>query len=312
VRVLFCGTPDFAAVVLDAILVGPHPVIGVLTQPSRPQGRGLALADPPAAAKAKSAGIEVIQTAKVHAAETLDRMRAWQPDVIVTAAFGRILRPVLLALPRRGCWNVHASILPRHRGASPVTAALLAGDAWTGVTIFQMEEGLDTGPILLQELTPIGPAETAGELTSRLAEMGGRLVRRALDLAEAGTLTAVPQPSFGATYAPMLHKEDGRVLWSRPADQVERMVRAVTPWPGAFSFVEGRRLGIHRLTVVDRVARPEAPGTAMAVEGGLGVVCLPGLVVLQEIQSEGKKRQEAKEWLRGNRLPDGARLDPPA
>ena len=233
--------------------------------------------------------------------------------MLVTAAFGRILRPALLQLPPRGCWNVHASLLPRHRGAAPVSATLFAGDRWTGITLFRMDEGLDTGPILLQEMTPIEPAETAGELTDRLARMGGRLALAALDLEERGALPARPQPVWGASYAPMLEKEDGRIRWNRPAEQVERAVRAVTPWPGAFTFVQGKRLRVFRARVVDQLDRPgAAPGTMVPAADGIGVTCLPGLVILREVQSEGKKRQEASEWLRGNRLPDGARLDPPA
>ncbi len=335
-RILFCGTPDFAAVVLDALLEGPHLVVGVVSQPSRPQGRGLKTEDPPAVERARAAGIPVFQTQRLHAAETLDAFRALEPELIVTAAFGRILRPSLLELAAHGSWNVHASLLPRHRGASPITAALLAGDAWTGVTLFRMDEGLDTGPILAQEMTPIGPEETAGDLTARLARLGGTLLRAALDREQEGSLRPVPQPEWGATYAPVLSKEDGRIRWNRPADQIERLVRAVTPWPGAWTLLEGKRLRIHRLRAVHRMAAPveartslpadsdrspreaapapEAarPGTLVQVGEGIGVTCLPGLVLLEEVQVEGRKRQEAAEWLRGSRTAPGTRLDPPA
>lgn len=312
-RILFCGTPDFAATVLDALLDGPHPVVGVVSQPGRPAGRGLEVSDPPAAARARAAGLPVLQTARLHAPETLQYLHSLEPDLIVTAAFGRILRPALLSLPPRGCWNVHASLLPRHRGASPVSAAMLAGDSWTGVTLFRMEEGLDTGPILMQEMTPIAPEETAGDLTERLARMGGRMVREALDLAAGDALSSVLQPAYGATYAPILTKEDGRILWNRPADQVERTVRALTPWPGAFTFVQGKRLRVYRMKAEHRVvAHPfSAPGTVFPSKEGIGVACLPGQVLLLEVQSEGKKRQEASVWLRGNPLPAGTRLDPP-
>jgi len=320
VRILFCGTPDFASTILEALLASRHEVVGALSQPSRPQGRGLAPQDPPVAMLCREAGLPVFQTRRLHAPETLERLRALKPDLILTAAFGRILKPALLSLPPLGCWNVHASLLPRHRGASPVTASLLAGDLWTGVTIFRMDEGVDTGPVLLQEMTPTGPEETAGELTDRLARLGGRLAVEACNLRERGELPERPQPPWGATYAPMLSKEDGRIPWGRPADQIERLVRAVTPWPGAYTFLEGKRLRIHRaqplhlLEVQDpsRSDAAAAPGTIVSAGGGIGVACRPGLLMLREVQSEGRKRQEAGEWLRGSPVAIGARLEPQA
>jgi methionyl-tRNA formyltransferase len=320
VRVLFCGTPDFAAAVLGALLESAHPVVGVVSQPGRPQGRGLQMEDPPAARLARAAGLPLFQPERLHSSETLGAFRGLEPDVLVTAAFGRILRPALLDLPPRGCWNVHASLLPRHRGASPVTAALLAGDAWTGVTLFRMDPGLDTGPMLLQEMTPIGPAEDSGELTDRLARVGGRLVVEALDREERGLLPAQPQPAWGSSYAPILRKEDGRIIWDRPVEQVDRLVRAVTPWPGAFTFLDNRRLRVHRVTPVHRLelrdgeGRAVTPGTIVPLPSGwtgIGVACRPGLIALREVQSEGRKRQEAREWMRGNQAPPGLRLDPP-
>jgi methionyl-tRNA formyltransferase len=234
-----------------------------------------------------------------------------QPDVVVVAAFGQILKPALLNLPRLGCLNVHASLLPRHRGASPVAASILCGDAWSGVTLFRLDTGVDTGPILRQEMTPIGPTESAGELTDRLARMGGRLLAEALDLEAAGGLPPRPQPTWGATYAPLLTKEDGRVDWNRPVEQVERLVRALTPWPGAFTFVEGRRLRIHRAAPLHRIDLTSdlPPGSLRPVDAGLGVVCRPGLLALQEVQTEGRKRQSAAEWWRGSRLPADLLLD---
>jgi methionyl-tRNA formyltransferase len=318
VRILFCGTPDFAALALEALLASLHQVVGVVSQPSRPQGRGLRPEDPPAVVRAREAGVPVFQTQRLHAPSTLEELKALTPELIVTAAFGRILKAPLLNLPPRGCWNVHASLLPRHRGASPVTAALLAGDAWTGVTVFKLDEGVDTGPVLLQEMTPIGPEETAGELTDRLARLGGRLLVEALDLEEQGRLIPRAQPPWGATVSPILTKEDGRIPWDRPADQIHRLVRAVSPWPGAYTFLGGKRLRIHRLRPLHLLevpdpadpARPAPPGTIVPAAGGIGVACRPGLALLCEVQSEGKRRQEVKEWLRGNRADIGQRLDP--
>jgi methionyl-tRNA formyltransferase len=337
-RVLFFGTPDFAARVLEALLPPPaggarsrHEVVALVSQPSRPQGRGLRVEDPAAVQVARAARIPVLQPAKLHAPEALASFRGLAPDLCVTAAFGRLLRPALLELAPRGCWNVHASLLPRHRGASPVSAAILAGDAWTGVTIFKLDEGLDTGPTLLQEMTPIGSDETAGELTDRLARIGGRLLAQACDLEERGGLIAQAQPAFGATYASLVDKEDGCLDWNRPVEQVDRAIRAFSPWPGAFTFAAGKRLRVHRSRPWHRlqvfgaepntlVAVPEAapsplvavpevaPGTLVPAPEGIGVVCNPGVLLLLEVQGEGRKRQEAAEWLRGSRLPAGARL----
>lgn len=326
-RILFFGTPDFAARVLEALLPSPagearsrHEVVGLVSQPSRPQGRGLRVEDPAAVQVARAAGIPVLQPSKLHAPETLASFRALAPDLCVTAAFGRLLRPSLLELAPHGCWNVHASLLPRHRGASPVSAAILAGDAWTGITIFKLDAGLDTGPMLLQEMIPIGSDETAGELTDRLARIGGRLLAEACDLEGRGELVARAQPAWGATYASLVDKEDGLLDWNRPVEQVDRAVRAFSPWPGAFTFAAGKRLRIHRSRPWHRLQvfgaepgtldpAPEAPpGTLVPAPEGIGVICHPGVLLLLEVQGEGRKRQEAAEWLRGSRLPAGARF----
>jgi methionyl-tRNA formyltransferase len=316
-RVLFFGTPDFTARVLEAVLPLPagearsrHQVVALVSQPSRPQGRGLRVEDPAAVQAARAAGIPVLQPAKLHAPETLAAFRDLAPDLCVTAAFGRLLRPSLLDLAPRGCWNVHASLLPRHRGASPVSAAILAGDAWTGITIFKLDAGLDTGPLLLQEMTPIGPNETAGELTDRLANMGGRALAQALDLEERGLLAARAQPEWGATYAPLVDKQDGRLDWNRPVEQVGRAIRAFSPWPGTFTFAGGKRLRVHRGRPWHRLEVPGAePGTLVPTPEGIGVVCNPGVLLLLEVQGEGRKQQEATEWLRGSRLPAGVRFN---
>jgi methionyl-tRNA formyltransferase len=310
-RVLFLGTPEFAASVLEALLGSRHRVVGVVTQPPRPRGRGLRVADPPAAALARERGLEVLQPRKLHSSETLEAFARLEPDLIVTAAFGRILRRALLGLPPRGCWNVHASLLPRHRGAAPVTAALLEGDRWTGVTLFQLDEGMDTGPLLLQEMTPVGPEETAGQLTDRLARLGGRLLVEGLDRLEAGGLPAVPQPEWGVTHTRLLEKEDGRIRWNRPADQVDRQIRAVTPWPGAYTFAAGKRLVVHRARPVHLLPAGSPPGSVAASREEVRVACLPGALSLGEVQLEGKRRQSAAEWARGFRLGEPARFDPP-
>jgi len=282
--------------------------VGVLAQPSRPRGRGLKVDDPPAVRRACEAGLPVFQPARPHATEALASLRALEPDLTVTAAFGRILRPSLLQLAPRGAWNVHASLLPRHRGASPVSAAIQAGDAWTGVTIFQLDEGLDTGDLLSQEMIPIFPGETCGELTSKLATLGGDLLVRTLNAEAGAPIPRRPQPVWGVTHAPILTKDAGRIEWARPAEHVERHVRAVDPWPGAFTWIQGQRLRVHRVGCVHRLPGDDEPGVLRVVDGIPQVTCLPGAVALLEVQAEGRKRQEAREWLRGSRQADGARL----
>ena len=308
-RVLFFGTPDFARVVLSHLVDSPHQVVGCVTQPPRPSGRGLKLVDPPAARLAMDAVIPVFQPEKLHSADSLARLRALGADLFVTAAFGRLLRPSLLTMPPRGCWNVHTSLLHRHRGASPATSALLAGDLWTGVSIFELDEGMDTGPLIAQAMTPIGPAETAGELTERLAELGGKTLVETITR-EAGTpLPRHAQPEELATYSRLLTKDDGRVSWSRPSLHVDRQIRAVTPWPGAFTFFGDKRVRIHRAIPLHEMAESSEAGTVVGVGGAIDVACGQGAIRLMELQTEGKTRQTANEWARGARLTVGARFD---
>lgn len=310
-RVLFMGTPPFAATVLRHLLDRGVQIVGVVAQPSKPSGRGLTVQDPPTVELAKSRGIPDWQPAKLVGAEPLAKLAEFAPDLIVTAAYGKILRAAVLGTPRLGCWNVHGSLLPRHRGAAPVTASLLAGDAWTGITIFQMDEGMDTGPMLRQEMLAIEPNATAESLTLALAELGGRLLGELLADFERNpaTVPALPQPSTGITYTRLVQKEDGRILWNRPADQLDRWVRAVTPWPGAFGFLRGQRVRIHRARPLHLLESSAPAGTCLRQERGLGVVCRPGLLLLEDLQLEGKKRLPAAEWLRGFALRDGERFE---
>ncbi|MFB3908393.1 MAG: methionyl-tRNA formyltransferase [Candidatus Eisenbacteria bacterium] len=307
-RVLFLGTPDFAVPSLDALLRGPDEVAAVVTPPDRPSGRGRRLERPAVARRAKERGVPLLQPERLHSPETLAILRDLGIDLAVTCAFGRLLRQSLLDLPRLGCLNVHASLLPRHRGAAPIPRAILEGDGWTGITIFRLDAGMDTGPILLQRMEPIGRDDTTGSLTARLATLGGEALREACDRLRDGTAAFRPQEEERATYAPTLAKEDGRCSFSRPADQVDRFVRAMHPWPGATCRFRAEPLKILHVEPLDLVPRDDPPGTFLP--GAEPVVAArPGRVRLRVVQPAGKKEMDAASWARGARIEPGERLD---
>ncbi len=304
-RVLFMGTPDFAVPSLAA-LAGQATaglwLVGVVTRPDKPAGRGRQVAHSPVKQFAVERGIPVFQPGPLRRPEALESLRELAPDLIVVAAFGQILPPDVLALPGHGCLNVHASLLPRWRGASPINAAILAGDAGTGVTIMLMDAGLDTGPILAQRATPIGAEETAGELSDRLAQLGAALLVETIPHWLAGEVAPQPQDEARATVTRLLRKEDGRLDWARPAGEIARQVRAFTPWPGAFTTWNGRTLKVLR---AHAIAAPDnlLPGTCFApsdpAAGTLACVCGQGALALEVIQLEGKRALPVDEVLRG-------------
>lgn len=308
-RILFLGTPAFAVPSLEALLRGPDEVVGVVSQPDKPKGRGLAPESPPVVQHARAAGVPIFQPEKLHSAESLAALRALAPDLAVTAAFGRFLRRSLLELPGSGCLNVHASLLPRHRGAAPVTRAILDGDAWTGITIFRLDEGMDTGPLLLQRFERILPDDTTGSLTARLAILGGAALREACDAIRSGDARFLPQAEELATHAPLLSKDDGRCNFMMPADQCERFVRAMTPWPGASSTVRGQPLRIAGLEPIDLLDHGVPPGEVIGVEPHPVIATRPGSVRLLRVQASGKREMDASEWARGFRLRVGERFE---
>ncbi len=306
-RILFFGTPEFAVPTLAALVAARRVPVRVVTQPSRPAGRGQQLLDPPVARWAREHGIEVMQPEKVRHPSFLEAAAALAPDIAVVVAFGQIFPRALLDLPRLGCVNLHASLLPRWRGASPIQAALAAGDARTGVTTMQMDEGMDTGPILLEETVEIGPEETAGELSRRLAERGGELMVRTLDLLERGGIEPRPQAADGITYAPRLTRESGRVDWGLTARQIHDRLRAYTPWPGLTSELRGGPVKIVAAEPVDEAAEG-APGVILGLRGGrlLAVACGDGTVLgLAELQRPGKRALRAADFMNGERLRAG-------
>ncbi len=298
IRVVFMGSPEFAAVTLDR-LARHYPVVGVVTQPDRPAGRGRMLTAPPVKSLAQSLGIEVIQPGRLREPEAQARLREWAPDLIVVTAFGQILRKNVLELPQLGCINVHASLLPRWRGAAPIQAAILHGDAHTGATIMLMDPGVDTGPILSQREMAILPADTAGSLSERLAELGADLLIDTLPGYLAGAIQPVPQDDTLATYAPMLAKEEGALDFTQPAAVLERQVRAFHPWPGAFLDLQGQPLKIHRAHTAP--GGPGLPGQHSVI-GGLPAVATPlEYLVLDEVQPPGKRAMSGQDFLRGFR-----------
>jgi methionyl-tRNA formyltransferase len=299
------GTPEFAVPVLRA-LTQAQAVVGVVTQPDRPGGRGRQLAASPVKAFAQQTGLSVIQPNKLREPEAMAQLTAWAPDLIVVAAFGQILKSAVLGLPPHGCLNVHASLLPRYRGASPIAAAILAGEAETGVTIMKMDEGLDTGPMLAQRTEPIRPDDTTQTLSERLAEVGAALLIEILPEYLTGQITPQPQEEAFATYAPQLKKEDGHLDFTRPAAELERRVRAFTPWPGAFALWKEQPLKILRATRLENV-RGE-PGSIMPTEHGPAVACGIGALALAQIQPPGKKPMAGADFARGARGFVGARL----
>jgi methionyl-tRNA formyltransferase len=313
-RVAFAGTPAFAAEALAAILAAGFAVPVVLTQPDRPQGRGLRVAPSPVKELAVAHGIPVLQPATLKTPEGRAEATAVRIDVLVVAAYGLILPPAVLAWPRHGSINIHASKLPRWRGAAPIQRALLAGDAGTGVTVMQMDEGLDTGPMIDVVDVAVAPRETAGTLTAKLAAAGATAIVAVLErLAREGRLTAVAQPAAGATYAAKIGRDDARLDWSQPAVVLDRAVRAFDPVPGAFTSWLGQPLKVWAAEPVP----PDGTGTEVAppvgtivgvVAGGVDVACGDGLLRLKTVQPAGGKRMAASAFATGRALAPGARL----
>lgn len=292
------GSPDFAVPVLDA-LARRYSLVGVVTQPDRPAGRGRTMVQPAVKEAALRLGIPVMQPEKVSVPEAMTQLQAWTPDLIVVAAFGQILRPAVLNLPRYGCINIHGSLLPRGRGAAPIQAAILAGDKETGITIMKMDPGVDTGPILSQRALPIAHDDTSAMLFEKLAHLGAELLLDTLPHYLNGELVPCPQPKEGATYAPMLKKEDGLLDFTRPAIELERRVRAFYPWPGTWFDWNGAPLKILHA----RLGGVENPGTGrrLIVEGHPAMRTSEGILILEEVQPAGKKAMPGRAFLAGAR-----------
>ena len=300
------GSPDFALPSLHA-LAGEYDVVGVVTQPDRASGRGRTMKAPPVKELALELNIPTIQPERLKQEHAMDQLRAWSPDLIVVAAYGQILKQDVLDLPQFGCINVHASLLPRWRGAAPINAAILYGDEKTGVTIMKMDAGLDTGPMLAQRSIRIKPDDTAGSVFETLSTLGADLLIETLPDYLSGGVQPQPQPEEGATYAPMLKKEDGRLDFNADVHELERRVRAFNPWPGTFMDFEGTNLKIHRAHTVPILpgekegVRAVSAGERLIVQNQPAVGAGGGVLVLDEVQPPGKKLMSGKSFLSGAR-----------
>jgi methionyl-tRNA formyltransferase len=317
-RVIFAGTPDFARVALERLHAAGFQVPLVLTQPDRPAGRGLKLQPSPVKQFALAHGLPLAQPRSLRldgkypddAALAHEAIAAAHADVMVVAAYGLILPAWTLAAPRLGCLNIHASLLPRWRGAAPIHRAIEAGDSETGVSIMQMDQGLDTGAMLLAERVPIAADETTATLHDKLAALGGRLIVEALELAACGGLRPVPQPEAGVTYAHKIEKAEAAIDWQQPADAIERRIRAFDPFPGATARVGDETLKIWRATANAPARGNVAPGTIVAIdEHGIGVACAQGWLQITQLQRAGGKRLSAADFLRGLPLAPGTRFE---
>ncbi len=299
IRIVFMGSPEFALPTLSSLANSYH-VVGVITQPDRASGRGRELKAPPVKSLALELNIPIMQPDKLRLPEPMEQLRAWAPDLIVVAAFGQILKKDVLELPKFGCINVHASLLPRWRGAAPINAAILAGDEETGVTIMKMDVGLDTGPMYVKRSIRLKPDDTTGSVLGILSTLGADLLNENLSDIISGKLTAQPQPAEGSTYAPMLKKEDGLLDFTQPAIALERRVRAMNPWPGAWFEWNGNPLKVTRAFVVS-VEKGPVSGSRFTVGGRPAVMSTDGALVLEEVQPAGRKIMSGRSFLAGAR-----------
>ena len=308
-RVVVFGTPEFAVPTLDALLSSRHEVVGVVSQPDRPRGRGQKLEPTPMKAAATRAGVPVLQPDRLRVPEFLDSFTQMRPDLGVVAAYGKILPETVISVPRHGLINVHASLLPKYRGAAPIQRAVMNGDRETGVTIMRIVKALDAGAMFATVVVPIGPDATAEEVERTLAVEGGRLLARVADAVAEGTAYEEPQDESQATYAPKISRDEGIIDWARPAGALHDQVRGLTPWPRAWAQLAGKRLILVRTRVEAMTGSGAAPGTVLEADGDrLLVQTGEGILQILLIQPEGKRAMTAREFLAGRPLQAGTRL----
>ena len=299
-RIVFMGTPDFAVPVLDALTRTTHQIVGVYTRPDQPAGRGKQLHTSPIKRLAEKHGLPVFQPLTLRKPEFVAPLRDLAPDVVIVAAYGLILPADVLAIPPRGCINTHASLLPRYRGAAPIVAAILGGERETGITLMQMDTGLDTGAILAQRAIPIAAGDTTGTLTPRLADLAAALMIEQLPGLLSGTIVPQPQDGARATVFKTIRKEDGLIDWTQPAIEIERRVRAFNPWPSAFTYWNSLQLKVLRAQVAPAGIDGE-PGRIVQAQDEIAVVTGAGALILREVQLAGKRAMSAGEFVRGQR-----------
>lgn len=309
-RIIFMGTPDFSVGIMEAMAERGHEIVLAVTQPDKPKGRGGKVACSPVKEAAVRRNIPVFQPKKVREPENIAMLREQKPDMIVVAAFGQILPEEILTMAPFGCINVHASLLPKYRGASPIQWAVLDGEKESGVTIMRMDTGVDTGDIVAQKAIPLDPEETAGSLFDKLASLGASLLCESIDSIEKGTAVYTPQDHAKATHTGKIEKSMGKMDWTLPATVLERRVRGLSPWPGAYTFCSGKTLKIWKAAVADGAPAGHAvsPGSVLEAKESLLVQTGDGALCLTEVQLEGKKRMDAASFLRGNPLPQGTVL----
>ncbi|MBR3516796.1 MAG: methionyl-tRNA formyltransferase [Lachnospiraceae bacterium] len=308
-KIVFMGTPDYAATALEAIITAGYEVTGVVCQPDKPKGRSGALAACPVKECALKYGLPVFQPERIKRAEAVEELKKFPADVFVVAAFGQILSEEILTMPKYGCINIHASLLPKYRGAAPIQWCIVDGEQETGVTIMQMDAGIDTGDILFTRTVPITKEETGGSLFDKLSRAGAELIVEALPKIEAGDFTPQKQDEAQSNYARMLKKEDGEIVWHSTAEEIERLVRGMNPWPSAYTFYNGKQLKIWKAEALAESTNDLQPGTISGIgKSGFDIVCGNGILRVLEAQMEGKKRMSAVDFLNGRVLAVGDRL----
>ena len=320
-RIIFMGTPDFSVGTLKTLKSAGHDIVLAVTQPDRPKGRGRAVPFTPVKEAALELGIEVFQPRRVRESECIEYLRGYKADIIVVAAFGQILPPEILDMPRYGCVNVHASLLPKYRGASPIQWAVINGEEVSGVTIMKMDEGLDTGDIIMQRKVALDPKETAGSLFDKLSKEGAKLCAEAITAIEDGTAVYTKQNELEATKTGQIKKELGNIDWTRPAAQIERLIRGLTPWPGTYTALDGKVLKIWDGDICESALKKDSasadasagagvvPGTVLSAgKEGLMVQTGDEILNIKELQLSGKKRMQADAFLRGYKVEAGTIL----
>lgn len=309
VDIVFMGTPEFSIPALESLNQSGYNISLVITQKDRPRGRGKRMLPTPIKSKALELGLEVYQPDCVNSSDSIDKLKKLSPDCIVVAAYGQILKKEILSLPKYGCINIHASLLPRHRGAAPINWAIIEGDKETGITIMEMDEGLDTGDIISLERIAIEDEDDSQSLHDKLAKLGGRLIVKTLDDMKAGEISKIPQDDSLSTYASMLSKDIGKINWNSSGDNIVNLVRGLKPWPSAYIIYKGLNVKVHKVKKIEKFSKEDNGMVVKVSDEGIYVNCLDSCIVIEELQFPGKKKMQVSEHLRGNKLESHIRLD---